>query len=432
MKFKLQYKCGQGHSIHIVGGIECLGRWDHRKSVPLAWNVGDVWVGNMSLPVGQRIEYKYLVKNANGRVSRWQDGGNIAVQIAEEHSGQSVTACEVSDSWCKTWHMLLYGPFPSVLGDPDLEAYYAQQALSGGAGDQQQLRPALPEFASTWLENTYIRPVLSGAMPHLAGNNITPHNFRLGFGSQQGRSGKGFEASPQNETASDAAGANKVTGEKGHAKQSAYRPNRGHVSGELFTPTASGHAGSRKEAPRERFTGKHTNLRQGASFQDTRPSEPSPSSSHSRAPSEDPTSASSHAKASSDDRGKPADIPADGQRAGKYAASTEDDDRAREGSWDPRWADLFGNDAPPNGSVVEKAKAELQVALHYSRVLEQKVLDPTSPEWLDLDRRMALAAGRLYSKRDSLLQVFMEKEEMRQLAVGTTVETLGRYYSIQT
>lgn len=39
-----------GQEVALVGGVDTLGAWDVEKSIPMAWNDGDMWTAEAELP----------------------------------------------------------------------------------------------------------------------------------------------------------------------------------------------------------------------------------------------------------------------------------------------------------------------------------------------------------------------------------------------
>jgi hypothetical protein len=146
--FSIRYQCNFGQKIYLLGSDDALGAWDVQRAVPLSWSDGDVWTVNALLqfgwaaarpggvhgdlsqlcalratcfpvllhpppthPVHKRLplpsatpprphrcdaEYKYLVRNWDGSVARWQDGGNQQLSLDRPQP------LAVTDSWCQS------------------------------------------------------------------------------------------------------------------------------------------------------------------------------------------------------------------------------------------------------------------------------------------------------------------------------------------
>ena len=72
-------KLSVGDSVRVVGSLSALGNWDYRKGVDLVGGKGTVdascWFSAEAvyLPMGERVEYKYVVVCADGSVRQWED-----------------------------------------------------------------------------------------------------------------------------------------------------------------------------------------------------------------------------------------------------------------------------------------------------------------------------------------------------------------------
>jgi hypothetical protein len=47
-----------GERLKVVGNQAALGSWDVSKAVELKWHDGDLWAGEVEMPVGKDIEFK--------------------------------------------------------------------------------------------------------------------------------------------------------------------------------------------------------------------------------------------------------------------------------------------------------------------------------------------------------------------------------------
>ena len=100
--FSVAYHTEYGHHIAIVGSHPALGTWSVHAAAPLAWSEGDVWVGGVDLwAASSSLEYKYVLRDADGRVLRWgPDGDNFTLDV----EGGAGAAIEIVDSWCGGVH----------------------------------------------------------------------------------------------------------------------------------------------------------------------------------------------------------------------------------------------------------------------------------------------------------------------------------------
>lgn len=93
--FTIPWKVQFGQSLCVSGQGEELGQWNPDKSLPLKWNDGDIWAAEIPLPSGQKVEYKYVVREFNGTLQAWQPGGNCAVAVPTASDG----SLQVADDW---------------------------------------------------------------------------------------------------------------------------------------------------------------------------------------------------------------------------------------------------------------------------------------------------------------------------------------------
>ncbi|KAF2267349.1 glucoamylase [Lojkania enalia] len=87
-----------GQNIFVVGSIAELGSWDTSKAIPLdASRYTDgvpLWYGSVNLAAGAQVQYKYIRKEADGRVS-WENDPNRSYTVP--------TSCRSSASIGDTW-----------------------------------------------------------------------------------------------------------------------------------------------------------------------------------------------------------------------------------------------------------------------------------------------------------------------------------------
>lgn len=88
-----------GESVKLVGSVPALGGWKPEAGVSLdagGYTAGNpVWKTAVVLAAGERVEYKYVVVGADGKV-RWEGGGNRGFTVEGGAGG-----CESArgDSW---------------------------------------------------------------------------------------------------------------------------------------------------------------------------------------------------------------------------------------------------------------------------------------------------------------------------------------------
>ncbi|KAI8467083.1 MAG: carbohydrate-binding-like protein [Monoraphidium minutum] len=84
LSFRIPYRTDYGQHIAMVGSNELLGNWDPQRGVGMQWSEGDVWVADFEVAPGPHLdlEYKYVVRESDGRVSRWKPGANFFFSLA--------------------------------------------------------------------------------------------------------------------------------------------------------------------------------------------------------------------------------------------------------------------------------------------------------------------------------------------------------------
>lgn len=81
-----------GENIYVTGDNTRLGDWNPDNALKLDPAAYPVWKLDVSLPAGTSFEYKYLRKDANGKVT-WESGANRTATVSS--SGTVV----LGDTW---------------------------------------------------------------------------------------------------------------------------------------------------------------------------------------------------------------------------------------------------------------------------------------------------------------------------------------------
>ncbi|ASO20842.1 alpha-amylase [Actinoalloteichus hoggarensis] len=69
-----------GENIFVVGDHAALGAWNPAAAVPLSSAGYPVWTGEVSVPAGTVLRYKYLRKDSNGVVT-WENGADRSATV---------------------------------------------------------------------------------------------------------------------------------------------------------------------------------------------------------------------------------------------------------------------------------------------------------------------------------------------------------------
>eukprot|EP00195_Chlamydomonas_chlamydogama_P007774 CAMPEP_0202890744 /NCGR_PEP_ID=MMETSP1392-20130828/1056_1 /ASSEMBLY_ACC=CAM_ASM_000868 /TAXON_ID=225041 /ORGANISM="Chlamydomonas chlamydogama, Strain SAG 11-48b" /LENGTH=364 /DNA_ID=CAMNT_0049574369 /DNA_START=250 /DNA_END=1344 /DNA_ORIENTATION=+ len=86
-------KVDYGNSVAAAGSHPVFGAWDPHKAAAMTWTEGHVWTADLSLPVGSKVEYKFIIRKRHDGVD-WAPGGNHVFTVPED----ALTA-EVLDAW---------------------------------------------------------------------------------------------------------------------------------------------------------------------------------------------------------------------------------------------------------------------------------------------------------------------------------------------
>ena len=76
INFEIKYDTKMGESLSIIGSLNELGSWKHKKALKMKWNEGNIW--KVSLKFNNNIkdfEYKFIVIECNN-IKYWEDGNN--------------------------------------------------------------------------------------------------------------------------------------------------------------------------------------------------------------------------------------------------------------------------------------------------------------------------------------------------------------------
>ena len=86
--FSITNDVGVGRSVFVAGSHPDLGNWTSTGAVKLRWTAGNVWVGEVGLPRGVSVEYKYISRLTStdqfcnvGNVT-WLSPANLATSTA--------------------------------------------------------------------------------------------------------------------------------------------------------------------------------------------------------------------------------------------------------------------------------------------------------------------------------------------------------------
>ena len=82
--FSIKYNSLFGEEVLVLGSISKLGFWDLRRGLPLKWNEGNIWIGEISLDKNdlKNFEFKFVVVE-KGNIKFWESGTNNIINFEE-------------------------------------------------------------------------------------------------------------------------------------------------------------------------------------------------------------------------------------------------------------------------------------------------------------------------------------------------------------
>jgi alpha-amylase len=91
-----------GDSMVVVGNRPELGGWSPQSGIPLETTdtLFPSWSGNVKLPAGTAIEFKFVTIRANGAIV-WEPGTNRVLTIGDDGRSEVYggTYGDTSDAW---------------------------------------------------------------------------------------------------------------------------------------------------------------------------------------------------------------------------------------------------------------------------------------------------------------------------------------------
>ena len=82
--FSINYNSSYGEEVAVLGSLSKLGLWQLNGALPLSWNEGNVWTGEINIEDDdwQNFEFKFIVVE-KGIIKRWEDGENNLMNFDE-------------------------------------------------------------------------------------------------------------------------------------------------------------------------------------------------------------------------------------------------------------------------------------------------------------------------------------------------------------
>lgn len=85
VKFVLQKQCHFGERFNVVGNDPLFGNWNPESAIAMEWAEGHIWSAEVNVPVGKRIEFKFVLTGENEEIE-WQPGPNRFFETVEDIS----------------------------------------------------------------------------------------------------------------------------------------------------------------------------------------------------------------------------------------------------------------------------------------------------------------------------------------------------------
>ena len=82
--FSVNYNSKFGEEVAILGSLAKLGLWELSGALPLKWNEGNIWTGEINIEDEdwQNFEFKFIVVE-KGKIKLWESGENNMINFDE-------------------------------------------------------------------------------------------------------------------------------------------------------------------------------------------------------------------------------------------------------------------------------------------------------------------------------------------------------------
>ena len=82
--FSVNYNSKFGEEVAILGSLPKLGLWELSGALPLKWNEGNIWTGEINIEDEdwQNFEFKFIVVE-KGKIKLWENGENNMINFDE-------------------------------------------------------------------------------------------------------------------------------------------------------------------------------------------------------------------------------------------------------------------------------------------------------------------------------------------------------------
>ena len=82
IQFSINYNSNYGEEVAILGSLSKLGFWELSAGLPLHWNQGNIWTGEIDIEDEdwQTFEFKFVVVE-KGKIKKWESGENNVIDF---------------------------------------------------------------------------------------------------------------------------------------------------------------------------------------------------------------------------------------------------------------------------------------------------------------------------------------------------------------
>ncbi|KAF3334125.1 Glucoamylase [Carex littledalei] len=100
VRFVLQKECMFGERFYLVGDDPLFGLWDPSNGIPLDWCDGHIWSARLEVPMGKKVEFKFVLLRLSGEV-HWQPGPNrvLLLDWATTSTNPQASTVTVWEEW---------------------------------------------------------------------------------------------------------------------------------------------------------------------------------------------------------------------------------------------------------------------------------------------------------------------------------------------
>ncbi|WOL02013.1 hypothetical protein Cni_G10732 [Canna indica] len=109
IRFAMHKECSFGQDILMVGEDPMFGAWDPSMAIPMEWTPGHLWTAELAVPVGRKMEFKFIVRGLSGEI-KWQPGPDRSIETWATNN--TIVVCE---DWENAEHQQVTEEDPSAL-----------------------------------------------------------------------------------------------------------------------------------------------------------------------------------------------------------------------------------------------------------------------------------------------------------------------------